>query len=515
MSDVLGLAERARRELERRMAAERGRYYTPNGGIEKVLHLINSKVRPGFKGTTIFVVEGGNGVGKSSLSGNIAAYLSGKYPNKFLDRVDYLKEFRRPNRGRILTTATAAETAYDEELAKWMPTGRYRAAKNGHKFFQKYTVLGGGTFDIMTFKQDPSEGESVTLDWAIVDEPCSRRHFSALKSRFRFGGIIIFVLTPLEGAAWMQHQLLGPDRLGLDVFHIRLSAEENCIQHGTRGLMEHSALEDMWRDFDEDELDARRDGLPLALAGSIYKAFRTNGHVFDELPAYYQDCWDKGLYTLWQTIDPHDRRPWFISWDAYFPNGSSFEVSEWPDDSMRPFHKIKSWAWGWKQYAKLTAETEAALGKESYATIMDPNYGPSATMDAEGVTSHAAEFQAALAALKPGKPKRRMLFPPDAISEGHVRVKQALGDPAKGVTPEMYFLSHNKNTIFSMTNYGYKEEKNEEKGLSEVPVLQFKDGADTRRYLRAAGARYIAPTENVPEGHDFAEPMRRYSGATR
>lgn len=513
MMDVLALRERAKREMQRRMAAERGRYYTPNGGIESVLKLINEKIRPGFKGTNIIVLEAGNGVGKTTLTANFASYMSGRYPNKFFDAVDYLREFRRPNKGRILTTATAAETAYDEELAKWMPAGRYRASKKGHKFNQAYQVLSGGSFDIMTFKQDPMEGESVTLDWAVVDEPCSRRHFSALKSRFRFGGIIIFVLTPLEGAAWMQHQLLGPDRKDIDVFHIRLSAEENCIQHGVRGLMEHSALEDMWRDFEEDELEARRDGLPLALAGSIYKAFRTNGHVFDDLPAYYQDCWDKGLYTLWQTIDPHDRKPWMIGWRACFPNGSSFGVAEWPDDSMRPFHKIKSWAWGWKAYAKLTAETERSLGKESYATIFDPNFGPSASMDAEGVTSHAAEFARELKALT--KRPRRMIFPPDSISEGHVRVKQALGDPSKGVTPEMFWLSHLRNEIFSMVNYGYAENKNEEKGLSEVPVLQFKDGADLSRYFKAAGARYIAPTEILPEDVDFAEPMNRYSGARK
>jgi len=371
----------------------------------------------------------------------------------------------------------------------------------------------GSQFDIITQDQDPKQGESVTLDWAICDEPMSRRHFSALKSRFRFGGIIIFVLTPLEGAAWMQHQLLSPERLGRDVFHIRLGSEENCRTHGVRGLMDHSALEDMWRDFDEDELEARRDGLPLALSGSIYKTFRMNGHVLDALPPYYQDCWDKKLFTLWQTIDPHDRKPWFIGWRACFPNGSSFGVSEWPDDSMRPFHKIKSWAWGWERYAQLTVETEKALGKTAYATTWDPNYGPSATMTVEGVTSHAAEFEKAYRKLT-GK-NRKMIFPSDAISEGHLRVKQALGDPARGVTPNMFWLSHMRNEIFSMTNYGYSENRNEEKGLSELPVLQFKDGADISRYFCAAGCRYVSETEELPEGHDYADPMRRYNGAMR
>ena len=509
--DRLGLVAKAKQEMERRLASERGRFYTPSGGMESVLAMIAAKRAPDDKGTTIFVIEAANGVGKSCWTANLAAYLTCSYPNKWFDAIPCLKEFRRPNRGRIITTATAAQTVYDEELGKWMPNGRYKAKKNGHKFNQQYETSTGSSFDILTHDQDPMQGESVTLDWAICDEPMSRRHFSALKSRFRFGGIIIFVLTPLEGAAWMQHQLLSPERLGKDVHHIRLGAETNCKQHGIRGLMDHSALEDMWRDFDEDELEARRDGMPLALAGSIYKTFRMNGHVFDELPPYYRECWDRGLYTLWQTIDPHDRKPWFITWDACFPNGASFGVAEWPDENCKPFHKIKSWAWGWTQYANLTLQTEKALGKESFATIMDPNFGPSATMTPEGVTSHAVEFEKALRLINGGK-SRRMIFPPDSISEGHVRVKQALGDPANGVTPMMYLLSHLKNTIFSMVQYGYAEHRSELKGLSEVPVLQFKDGADTRRYLRAANARYMNPTEELPADVSFYTPARAGNG---
>ncbi len=228
-------------ELERRIASERGRYYIPNGGIESALAMIQAHRPAGEKGTKIFVIEAGNGVGKSCWTANLASYLLCGYPNKYFDAVDCLREFRRPNRGRIITTATAAETVYDEEFGKWMPHGRYRAKQNGHKFNQSYRSDNGSAFDIITHQQDPMQGESVTLDWAICDEPMSRRHFSALKSRFRFGGIIVFVLTPLEGAAWMQHQLLSPERLGLDVFHIRLSAEVNCKEHGMRGLMDHSS----------------------------------------------------------------------------------------------------------------------------------------------------------------------------------------------------------------------------------------------------------------------------------
>ena len=49
-----------------------------------------------------------------------------------------------------------------------------------------------------------------------------------------------------------------------------------------------------------------------------------------------------------------------------------------------------------------------------------------------------------------------------------------------------------------MTHYGYKENKDETKGQSQVPMLQYKDFPDLDRYCAMAKARYIAPTEELP-----------------
>ena len=230
--------------------------------------------------------------------------------------------------------------------------------------------------------------------------------------------------------------------------------------------------------------------------------------MLPEFPPYYAECWSKGLYTLWQRIDPHDRKPWAISWRAFFPNGKSFCVSEWPDMSMRPFHKLKSWNFGYDAYAKLTVETEKALGvgKASYATVMDPNYGPSAAMNKSGVTSIGAEFQKSYREITKGH--RRMIFPNDSITPGHLVVKDKLGDPAKGVTPDYYYLEHCLNSRFGILHYGYKENRDETKGLSEAPTLQFKDFPDLDRYGAMAGERYIQPTEELPGDVVYYAPRK-------
>ena len=513
--------QQALAELERRKSGELGRYYVPNGRIEQFLQAIGMRFKPWVEKNGVMVrnpriyiciLRAGNSLGKSCLAANLAGYMSSEYSNPYFDAVPYLKEMKRPNSGRIITTATAAEENYDREFLKWLPRGRYKASKGGRNFNSDYKFDSGSDFDVMTFNQDPEEGESVLKNWAIIDEPMSKAHYKALKARFRFGGIIFWIMTPLKGAEWCEDEFETVERLTDDVLLMTASSEDNCIEHGVRGIIPHESLEDQWRDFDEDDISARRDGVYLTRGGTIYKTFRDDyaGHILPVLPPYYQECWDKGLFTLWQTIDPHDRKPWIIEWRACFPNGKDIGIAEWPDESMKPFHKIKSWNYGYDAYAQLTIATEKALGRNAYATIMDPNYGPSAAMTADGVTSIGAEFKAAL---KRGKlMNRRMIFPSDAITPGHMLVKAALGDPAKGVTPNSYWLEHERNARFSMTHYGYKENKDESKGLSEVPILQHKDGADLIRYFKSAKARYIQTGENGGNDVTFYTPKKYGNG---
>lgn len=508
----------ARAEQQRRLVEEKCRYWVPNGGIERFLTEFNRRFRPGSNRIYIAMMRGGNGLSKTVTAVSLASYLSDNYPNAYLDKVDYLREFQRPNRGRILTTPNAAENNYDMEFTKWLRRGRYKSSKRGRNFNDLYRFPDTGSqFDVFTFKQDPSEGESITLNWAIVDEPMSRAHFKALKFRFRFGGIIFLFYTDQESEhpAFYSDEFETIERLSDDVLCMELSAEENCITHGIRGMMPHEALQDQWRDCDDDDLLARRDGKSRAKAGAIYNMFRDDpsGHTLPEFPPYYADCWAKGLYTLWQRIDPHGRKPWATNWRAFFPDGKSFCVAEWPDMSMRPFHKIKSWHWGFKQYAKLTKITEAALGvgKPAHATIMDPNYGPSASMTGETVSSIAEEFFKAYKAVTDGK-LRRMFFPDDAVVPGHMKVKGLLGDPFKGVTPDYFWLEHCHNSRFGMSHYGYKENHDERRGQSEMPMLQYKDFPDLERYGAEAGERYIAPLEPGAGKMIFFRPKIRPNG---
>lgn len=455
-------------------------------------------MQPGDRRIHIVILRAGNGAGKSALSANMAAYLSSQYPNEYFDRVPVLKNYRRPNRGRIITTANAALTVYDEELAKWLPRKGYDVARNGYKFNQHYKMKATGSeFDLFTFDRDAAQAESTTLDWAIVDEPLPRRMWSALKSRFRFGGIIFMHFTALEGSGWYKHVFEVDERLGVDVHVMELSAEEACIQHGVRGILDHATLESMWADFDEAELPARKDGKYMSAAGLIYPTYRDqnwtdqNGkivaHVIHELEGYHQRCYDEGLFNLYCILDPADRKPFAFGWKLVFPNLDRITIAEWPDESMRMFHKIKSCAWDINMYAKMIRATEEGIaGRPADVRIIDPNFGNA--IKATSKSTVIEEFRAN------GKEIGWSLDFDDSVNdkidEGHIAVRSALGDPARGIRPKSFTMAHCKNHRFGLRNYAFKEERDERKGLGERPELQYKDFPDLDRYFEMHGPRY-------------------------
>lgn len=509
----------AQAELERRAIDERCRYYAPHGGVErKLLQGVFSHLPPRSPRTFIVILRASNSYGKSALVVNLAEYLGVRLPNPYFDAVPYLREFKQPkNRGRIYTTPNAAQNTYPDEFRKWFPVGRWSVTKGGKHFDCNYAWDNGSFFDFVTFDQDPMAGESITLDWAIVDEPMSHRHWSALKTRFRFGGIIFMVLTPLEGATWYSDVLEVQERLNDDVFVVQGHFEDACIEHGVRGFISHQSFLDMFKDCDESELVARQTGEYLSTTGKIYGTYRTGytdadgniiGHEPPALEGYYLECWHKKLFTLYNIVDPHDRKPFAIGWYAVFPNNDVFTVCEWPDTRWKPYHKLVSCTWTIPDYVRMTRQTEAALGKDARIRLGDPNFmnAPKSTTK----TTTAGEF--ANPKNDPRGKGLHYMFPPDSIEDGHIAVKGLLGDPARGIRPKFFNLAHCRNHCFALPRYGYRENRDERSGLSVKPELMLKDMPDLVRYGAAWGFRYM---EDAPQSLKLWRPKIREGSTYR
>jgi phage terminase large subunit-like protein len=491
----LSPAQRAQKELQRRALNERCRYYTPNGRAEQFLNQLKP-FPPNDPRIVILILRAGNSFGKSALACNLASYLSLRKPNPWFDSIPYLREFRRPNRGRVYTTANAAANTYPDEIKKWFPQQSFHSKKDGRSFDHSFYFASKSRFDFFTFDQDVEQAESVTLDWQIADEPPPHKLWGSMKTRMRYGGLIVFVLTPLEDAAWMSDELEIPERLGKDVFVVTADTEDACIEHGVRGHLPHASIEAMFKDFDEAELAARKGGAYLHLSGRIYKAYRAEpeAHCPVAIHDYHQEEWKRGTgvgWTLWNVVDPHDRKPFAIGWYAAFKNGDAYTIAEWPDDSWPPFYKMKDCPYVPADYARLIMETERALGVKGDGSnvqrLIDPNFGNTPCFATK--TTIKKELYDCGEALG-----YRLVYqdPPDSLEGGHVAVKALLGEPSKGIRPKYYDLAHCKNHIFGMTRYGWKDSTNEDKkGISEKPDLVHKDFPDLKRYLALAGVKFI------------------------
>ena len=470
-------------ESSRRLMYERCRKYTPCGKVGDYLNLINNAVNP--RDVYIFLLTAANNVGKTTLAVNLAQYLAVGTPNEFFDAIPNLRHFRRPNIGRIVTTATAAQEKYAEkEIPFWFPRGSYTSHRESHAYDVKFRFKRNSShFDLFTFDQDPKQMESVDLDWMIVDEPMPYKLWLPAKARFRNGGLIFMVMTALYDSIWVARELETTDRLGKDVFKARVDAEDACRTHGIRGHMAHEYIVQMERDSDEDEATARLHGGYIAYSGRVYKQFDESFHVWDDLPAYHQECFDKGKYLLYKIVDPHDRKPFAIAWYAVFPNQDKVCIAEWPEGN---FYKMKSSSVSIDEYRHIMIETEKQLGHIADINLEDPNFGNTPKLNGKTFKQLMAGPCDACSLsdkfLVECPHSIAFLDPPDSNALGISLVKQELGNPHKGIRPKLYFMRHCINSINSHKYWYYVENQKESKGLSEILADEFSDFCVLTKY---------------------------------
>ena len=473
-------AERAVRELRRRGFSERCRYYTPNGKIESYIATID---KPAWESgeINIFILRAGNGVGKSALACNLVNFLCRGNVNKWFSASRYLRGFKRPNRGRIYTTGNAAATTYQDEIPKWFPAGAYKPIKGGYRFDSVYTFRNKSVFDMFTFDRDPVQGESTSLDWVVIDEPIPPRFWSGIITRLRFGGPVFIIMTALEGAGWISTLIETEKRVGRDVFVTEVCLEDACIEHGVRGHLPHAFIENVLKNCDEDEIQARVYGKYLTLAGAIYKKFGA-AHILPGMIEYWNECRRTGHINLVNIVDPHPRKPFAIGWYWVFPNDDAVTCAEFPDDSYPPYHTLKSADLRTDDYAAIVHATEDALSRKADRRLMDPNMGNSPeSMGGPTIKQRLSDLGL------------HYLDPCDSIVDGHQAVKTLLGNPNKGVRPSLYVLDHCANHIFGAKNYAWKESRSDD--LSEKPSTVYDDFMTLWRYGALSGFKYFPPRE--------------------
>jgi len=249
----------------------------------------------------------------------------------------------------------------------------------------------------------------------------------------------------------------------------------------------------------KDEIKSRIYGMPINLSGKIYMKFNKGIHVipFEDVPF--------NKVTLYEVLDPHDRKPWAIIWAAVSITGTIYIVDEYPE---RNFNEMYSDDKTYTEYAKIIKEKEESLRqifrKPIHKRIIDPNFG--------NKTVQLAERQGGQSSTTPKKEllKRGLRFVDgiDALEAGHLKVRELLywekKDEEIVVQPKILITENCINTIRHLSRYARGDILTSSGDVKDKvkPREKYKDFSDVTRYLAMSNPRYITVSKfdpNVPK----------------
>lgn len=366
--------------------------------------------------------------------------------------------------------------------------------KNQQKCPQTYILKTGDTVRCNSYEQylkaahdQTTVFQSGSIAGAYFDEHPPREVYLGVRrglvsgaSEFGWGKAII-AATP-EHCAWIKDEIYdeswnkgGGER---SIWSTEFSIYDNpgnteeSIRRNEIGLS-------------EEEREAILYGRFRHLSGRVYSDFDEHVHVFSE--------WDPLLNAAgtapsdWPvicSIDPHDRRPPFISWAAISPKGDFYFIDEWPHSDYERIHRDAGGFPDWKAHIE---EIEAGFpGGPSRVMfrVMDPKFGGSKkagnrmTIQREmrnlGLAFDTKFFDGGEAVL---------------LTTGHRAVKTLLSWPHKGEdfteinSPKLYVHERCRNIIWGFLHYTHDEHmKSDDKAPKETPKEVGKDPMDTVRY---------------------------------
>jgi hypothetical protein len=186
------------------------------------------------------------------------------------------------------------------------------------------------------FIKNPQSAESTDYDRIGIDEPILEDMFKAsARGLIDRNGQVDFTLTSLR-ERWIYDRFTGEDLQDKPI-EVRTRIMSNRFSvRATMGDNPYLTDESMQRYLDnltDDEKSCREAGLPLELAGLVYKHFQREKHVLKTLPVGWED-WTKPPpdWTIYVSIDVHDKLPQAVLFVAVPPVGSPIIYDEiWRD----------------------------------------------------------------------------------------------------------------------------------------------------------------------------------------
>jgi len=329
--DVLLLKRRQAELLSRKLELVKANglaYYRPHPG-QDAFHRAGARVRKRY-------VRTGNRWGKSTAGcAEDLSWLLNERP--FYPESDPARRGGIPQRPNKLLTVTTdwekvAEIWTDPsegKVWKMMPSGFVKKChRNSMGVIDKIDCVNGSMWrfeSVKGFKYDAQGAESSDWDGIHYDEPLPEKMRKALaRGLIDRGGSEWFTLTPLT-EFWINDYFFPDDTGGkprLDVWTTTGTTYDNVY-------ISEANIASYESDLTDDERQCRINGIPLELAGLVYKEFKWDQHVLKDPPpgwASWNDPPDD--WTVYFAIDPHPRTPHAVLFCAVGPTGSHYYFAD-------------------------------------------------------------------------------------------------------------------------------------------------------------------------------------------
>ncbi len=398
----------------------------------------------------------------------------------------------RPVKGLLLvvdwdmskSVFTNRDGSYDNwgKLFKLIPQeslGKVHVGKNGYVDQIEIKRPGGGSSilvidTIQSWKHEKLGGESSDWDFIHVDEPCPEQMFkSYARGLMDRNGSFWFTCTPLD-QMWINDMFTPAGVRTLD-------AKEG-VEFDTRFVIHGSTMDNPYRSdvgvanfaatLTPEEYECRMNGVPLELAGAVYKEFRYDEHVLLEPPTGWT-AWDNppADYTIRVAWDVHTRLNQAVMLVATAPTGEAFVYVERFCDNMIGVNA---------QWLRTHLQ-----GRNVVSWLIDPFAVIPSPIDGSSILTELYRFD-----LYFEKASKDLSF---GITQVRERLKERSNVTGK---PTLTFSPHLKQTLFEFSHYVYDLAKNEPKdkdnhmmenlyrlvlnGLEYVPKLSLADFVNIR-----------------------------------
>jgi len=171
---------------------------------------------------------------------------------------------------------------------------------------------------VKSFKANPMGQESSDWDAVHIDEPCPEQQFKGVaRGLVDRQGHAWFTLTPLN-EAWINDYFF-PEDTGGEEISSRWSITGTIFDNPH---LSQDAISEFEALLTEEEKQCRMYGLPLHLAGLIYKQFDKNRHVLKEVPEGWKSFGEPPVdWPIYIWIDVHPQTPHAVNFFTVSPHG--------------------------------------------------------------------------------------------------------------------------------------------------------------------------------------------------